>query len=107
MMVHHAASGQTVTIDGVGGWPAALDVDAYIERHGGEIPLGVRRTVVPAAPSACLTALERWGTMRFPDSQREQLVMRAKVLQGTQSWSITLLSTPITIDTFRKMFPSG
>ncbi len=67
MMVHHAASGQTVTIDGVGGWPAALDVDAYIERHGGEIPLGVRRTVVPAAPSACLTALERWGTMRFAD----------------------------------------
>ena len=67
MMIHDAASAQTVTVDGVGGWPAALDVDGYIERHGGEIPLGVRRTVVPAAPSACLTALERWGTMRFSD----------------------------------------
>ena len=67
MMIHDAASTQTVTVDGVGGWPAALDVDGYIERHGGEIPLGVRRTVVPAAPSACLTALERWGTMRFSD----------------------------------------
>lgn len=67
MIVRLAETGEVVTIAGVGGWPRALDVEAFIERHGGEIPLGVRRTVVPAAPDACIQALERWGTMTFRD----------------------------------------
>ena len=67
MIVRFAETGEIVTIAGVGGWPQALDPDAFIERHGGVIPLGVRRTVVPAAPDACLQALERWGTMTFRD----------------------------------------
>jgi len=67
MIVRLAETGEVVTIAGVGGWPRALDADAFIERHGGEVPLGVRRTVVPAAPDACLQALERWGTMTFRD----------------------------------------
>ena len=67
MIVRLAETGEVVTIAGVGGWPRALDVNAFIERHGGEIPLGVRRTVVPAAPDACIQALERWGTMTFRD----------------------------------------
>ena len=67
MVVHVAETGETWTIAGVGGWPRALDVDAFIRAHGGEIPLGILRTVVPAAPDACLQALERWGTMRFRD----------------------------------------
>ena len=54
MIVHLADSGETWTIAGVGGWPRALDVDGFIDTHGGAIPLGVRRTVVPAAPDACL-----------------------------------------------------
>src|SRR5206468_12806905 len=40
------------------------------ERHGGQIPPGLPRTVVPAAPDAWLTALERWGTMSFGDVAR-------------------------------------
>ena len=67
MIVRLAETGEVVTIAGVGGWPRALDAEAFIERHGGAIPLGVRRTVVPAAPDACLQALERWGTMTFRD----------------------------------------
>jgi gamma-glutamyltranspeptidase/glutathione hydrolase len=67
MIVHLADSGETWTIAGVGGWPRALDVDGFIDTHGGAIPLGVRRTVVPAAPDACLQALSRWGTLRFRD----------------------------------------
>ncbi len=67
MIVRLAATGEVVTIAGVGGWPRALDADAFIARHGGTIPLGVRRTVVPAAPDACIQALERWGTMCFRD----------------------------------------
>ena len=67
MIVRLAETGEVVTIAGVGGWPRALDPDAFIERHSGAIPLGVRRTVVPAAPDACIQALERWGTMTFRD----------------------------------------
>lgn len=67
MIIRLADTGEVATIAGVGGWPRALDPDAFIERHGGEIPLGVRRTVAPAAPDACLRALERWGTMTFRD----------------------------------------
>ena len=67
MIVRLAETGEIVTIAGVGGWPRALDPDAFIDRHGGAIPLGVRRTVVPAAPDACIQALERWGTMTFHD----------------------------------------
>lgn len=67
MIIRLADTGEVATIAGVGGWPRALDPDAFIERHGGQIPLGVRRTVAPAAPDACLRALERWGTMTFRD----------------------------------------
>ena len=67
MIIRLAETGEVVTLAGVGGWPRALDPDAFIDRHQGNIPLGVRRTVVPAAPDACLQALERWGTMTFRD----------------------------------------
>ena len=67
MIIRLAETGEVVTIAGVGGWPRALDPDAFIQRHQGIMPLGVRRTVVPAAPDACLQALERWGTMTFRD----------------------------------------
>ena len=67
MIVHLAGSGETWTVAGVGGWPRALDVERFIEAHAGTIPLGVRRTVVPAAPDACLQALERWGTLCYRD----------------------------------------
>ena len=38
---------------------------AFMREHGGKIPQGVLRTVVPAAPDAWITALRRYGTMSF------------------------------------------
>ena len=38
-----------------------------MREHGGKIPDGVLRTVVPAAPDAWITALRRHGTLRFAD----------------------------------------
>ncbi|MCP5156586.1 MAG: gamma-glutamyltransferase [Ectothiorhodospiraceae bacterium] len=67
MLVHLGASGVTWSVAGVGGWPRGLDVDRYIAAHGDTVPLGIARTVVPAAPDACVQALERWGTLRFGD----------------------------------------
>ncbi|MEQ8398426.1 gamma-glutamyltransferase [Thalassobaculum sp.] len=59
------ASGTTITIDGLGGWPRGLDPDLFTREHGGAIPHGLLRTVVPAAPAAWIQALRQFGTMSF------------------------------------------
>ena len=61
------ADGTVETIAGLGHWPRSLPADVFMREHGGKIPIGVRRTVVPAAPDAWITALERHGTMGFGD----------------------------------------
>lgn len=64
------ADGRTESIAGLGHWPAATPPDVFLREHAGMIPDGVRRTVVPAAPDAWITALERHGTMGFADVAR-------------------------------------
>ncbi len=61
------ADGTVESIAGLGWWPKALPADLFMREHGGKIPDGVLRTVVPAAPDAWITALRRHGTMRFAD----------------------------------------
>ena len=61
------ADGTVETIAGLGWWPRTIPADLFMREHGGKIPDGVLRTVVPAAPDAWITALRRHGTMRFAD----------------------------------------
>jgi gamma-glutamyltranspeptidase/glutathione hydrolase len=61
------ADGTVESIAGLGWWPKALPADLFMREHGGKIPDGVLRTVIPAAPDAWITALRRHGTMRFAD----------------------------------------
>ena len=65
IIIYLAASREVVTISGLGVWPAAADIDVFVHEHGGSIPDGVLRTVVPAAPDAWITALRHYGTMSF------------------------------------------
>ncbi|HJM76212.1 MAG TPA: gamma-glutamyltransferase family protein [Dehalococcoidia bacterium] len=65
IMIYDAASGEVVTISGLGRWPRKASAEFFIEQAGGEIPVGILRSIVPAAPDAWLTALERYGTMSF------------------------------------------
>jgi gamma-glutamyltranspeptidase / glutathione hydrolase len=65
IMIYDATRREVVTIAGLGPWPKALDPEFFMREHGGEIPVGVLRTVVPAAPDAWITALRRYGTMSF------------------------------------------
>ena len=67
IMIRTADTPTPVTIDGLGTWPAALPERHFLDRRGGSLPLGVERVVVPAAIDAWLTALERFGTLRFAD----------------------------------------
>jgi gamma-glutamyltranspeptidase/glutathione hydrolase len=65
IMIYLAGKEEVVTIAGLGTWPKALDPQFFQRKHGGKIPKGVLRTVVPAAPDAWITALRRHGTMSF------------------------------------------
>ena len=67
ILVHVAKTGTTFQISGVGPYPRASTLAVFRARHGGQIPPGLARTVVPAAPAAWLAALARWGTMSFAD----------------------------------------
>lgn len=64
-IILRTADGTVETIAGLGHWPRALPDDAFLRE--GRIPVGVQRTVVPAAPDAWITALERHGTWSFGD----------------------------------------
>lgn len=65
ILVHIAATGETFSISGLGPWPKAASIEYFHRNHGGNIPPGIMRTVVPGAPDAWITALERFGTMSF------------------------------------------
>ena len=65
ILVYEAKTRKVHSIDGLGVWPQAVTPDYFQKNHGGKIPPGVLRSVVPAAPDAWITALERFGTMSF------------------------------------------
>ena len=67
ILVHMAKSRETFQVSGVGPYPAQSTPEFFRTRHGGQIAPGLARTVVPAAPDAWCTALERWGTMSFAE----------------------------------------
>ena len=64
-IIYPAKDRKVHCIDGLGVWPKAITPDYFQKKHGGKIPPGVERSVVPAAPDAWLTALEQFGTMSF------------------------------------------
>ena len=65
IMIYLAKTREVITISGLGTWPSAITPDYFATHCGGRIPHGVLRSVVPAAPDAWITALERYGTMSF------------------------------------------
>ena len=67
MTLRFAGTGRVLTVSGLGGWPQAASCEFFQAQHGGTIPKGILRTVVPAAPDAWLVALREYGTMSFGD----------------------------------------
>jgi gamma-glutamyltranspeptidase/glutathione hydrolase len=70
MLVYLVERDEVVSVAGLGPWPRAATLERFVHEHGGTIPVGLLRTVVPAAPDAWITALARWGTMSFGDVAR-------------------------------------
>jgi gamma-glutamyltranspeptidase/glutathione hydrolase len=59
----------------LGPWPGAASVDYFIENFKGEIPEGIQRTVVPAAPDAWIQALRSYGTMSFEEVTQDAIYL--------------------------------
>ena len=67
IMVYDARRRAVTTISGLGVWPARASLEFFRDHCGGDMPEGLLRTVVPAAPDAWITALERFGTLGFAE----------------------------------------
>ena len=67
LMIYLARERKVVNIDGLGTWPKAASIDYFRREHGGAMPPGILRTVMPAAPAAWIKALAEYGTMSFGD----------------------------------------
>ena len=66
-VIYLADRKEVTTIDGLGVWPQAASVEYFQRNHGGQIPAGVLRSLTPAAADAWITALSRFGTMKFSE----------------------------------------
>lgn len=67
IMVMRPGMAAPETIDGLGTWPGAIGLDAYLTWFKGDMPIGLERSVVPGAPAAWLTALARHGTLSLAE----------------------------------------
>jgi len=63
IILHHAATGETVTISGLGRWPKAATPDNVRDPATGGIARDLRSCVTPAAMDAWLYALQRFGSL--------------------------------------------
>ncbi len=71
IMIYLADKREIVNIDGLGTWPKAASLQYFHDHHGGKMPPGILRTVMPAAPASWIMALARYGTMSFGEVARE------------------------------------
>lgn len=78
IILYSAKEDRVITVSGLGTWPKALERDFFMRHHGGKIPAGLLRTIVPAAPDAWITALARWGTLSFADVAKSAIQFAAK-----------------------------
>ena len=75
IMIYLASSRKIVNIDGLGTWPRAASIDYFRREHGGAMPPGILRTVMPAAPAAWIKALEQHGTMSFGEVSKAAIAL--------------------------------
>jgi gamma-glutamyltranspeptidase/glutathione hydrolase len=67
-LVYLRETGQVVSLEGLGYWPAATDVATLRAAGGDAIPDGILLQVVPAAPATHIEALRRFGTISFEEA---------------------------------------
>ena len=66
-MIYHRSTDELVTISGLGTAGSGVSREHFMEHEAGVIPVGVKRSIVPGAPDAWLTALARYGRLTFDE----------------------------------------
>ena len=65
-LIYVEKEGRVISLAGLGYWPAATDLARLVAAGDGKnVPDGLLRTVLPAAPATHLEALRRYGTISF------------------------------------------
>jgi len=111
IILYDAKTQQTFVIDGLGHWPAAADMGWFAGRQG-VVERGIRSAVIPAAPAAWLTALERFGSLTVSDVLEPAFELASngspvstRVARGLEAYATQLSEiTPEYRETF---FPGG
>ena len=67
-LIYLAREDRVISLEGLGYWPAATDVERLIAEGGDIVPEGILRTVMPAAPATHIEALRRYGTISFEEA---------------------------------------
>ncbi|MEJ0071991.1 MAG: hypothetical protein WDO24_28360 [Pseudomonadota bacterium] len=95
IMLYSAEKREVVTIAGLGGWPRSLDPTIFQREHAGHHAVRVcAAPLVPAAPDAWITALARYGTMRFGEVAAAATGSRATASSCIRSWPTTSRNGP-------------
>ena len=85
-IIIHMAGGEDFTISGVGRWPKDHSLAEHRRRWGEAIPNGISPVVVPAAPDAWMTALERFGTLTLGQVLEPSIQFAEKGFPATESY---------------------
>ena len=83
-MVYRSGTRDVLTVSGLGTWPAAVTPNYFQRLHGGRIPEGLLRCIVPAAPDSWITCLERFGTMSFAEAAAPAIALARDGFPATQ-----------------------
>jgi gamma-glutamyltranspeptidase/glutathione hydrolase len=73
VLVYPRGEGRVTSIVGVGWAPKGASIQWYRERNRDLSGAGLDPVVIPGAPHAALTVLERWGTMTFEQVSRRAI----------------------------------
>ena len=87
ILVHVGKTGETFEVSGVGPYPRRRPRTSTGRAAAARSRPACSRTVVPAAPDAWCTALERWGTLSFADAVAPALECAEQRLPAVPAFS--------------------
>ena len=64
-LIYLKSENRVISLAGLGYWPAATDLARLRAEGGDNVPEGILRQIVPAAPATHVEALRRFGTISF------------------------------------------
>ncbi len=107
ILVYDAKTRSVAVIDGQGSAPRLATLEHFRGKEGGIPARGIEAAAIPAALDACLTLLDRFGTMTFGEvvaPTRELLAHRAR----PEPWHADFARTIETlVNAEAQAFPSG